>query len=69
MSTMVERKDAMGGTYHEPPYTKKEQRDFYRRINNDGPITVVWDSGVGQRYKSPPQPPEGSKPEDVKDGD
>jgi hypothetical protein len=55
---MVIKKTEDGHIYHEPPYTKKEQRDFYRRINNDAPITVVWDSGVGQRYKSPPQPPE-----------
>jgi hypothetical protein len=55
---MVRRKDAMGGFYHEPPYTKKEQRELQRMFDNDGPITVVWDSAVGQRYKSPPQPPE-----------
>jgi hypothetical protein len=55
---MVRRKDAMGGFYHEPPHTKEEQEEFDRRINNGAPITVVWDSAVGQRYKSPPQPPE-----------
>jgi hypothetical protein len=55
---MVRRKDAMGGFYNEPPYTKKEQEEFDRRINNDGPITVVYSGPVGQRYKSPPPPPE-----------
>ena len=65
---MVMKKTESGHIYHEPPYTKKEDEEFERRINNDGPITVVYSGPVGRRYKSPPQPPEGSKPEDLKDG-
>jgi hypothetical protein len=59
MSTMVKRKDAKGGIYEEPPYTKKEQRDFRRLINNlTGPITIVHAPREKPPQESPPQPPE-----------
>ena len=59
---MVMKKTEGGYIYHEPPYTRKEQREFDRRINNGGPITVVYSGPVGQRYKSPPPPPEEQHP-------
>ena len=55
---MVMKKTEGGHIYHEPPYTKKEQREFRRWFDSDGPITVVSSGPVGQRYKSQPQPPE-----------
>jgi hypothetical protein len=30
---MVFRRDDKGGGWHEPPYTKEEEREFYRRYN------------------------------------
>ncbi len=38
---MVKRVAENGSIYHEPPYTAEEEADFYRRINNGGPITMV----------------------------
>jgi hypothetical protein len=55
---MVRRKDAMGGFYHEPPYTKKEQRDLRRRFDNGGPMTVVHPPREKPPRESPPQPPD-----------
>ena len=47
---MVRKTDALGGHYHEPPYTDEEIEDFYRRVGN-GPI--AWTRPAGEK---PPQP-------------
>lgn len=38
---MIKRVAENGSIYHEPPYTAEEEADFYRRIDNGGPITIV----------------------------
>jgi hypothetical protein len=51
-----------GRLYHEPPYTRKEQREFRRRIDNGGPMIVVH----GSRTLVPPpreKPPQKSPPQ------
>ncbi|HEY2530390.1 MAG TPA: hypothetical protein VGJ20_21050 [Xanthobacteraceae bacterium] len=45
---VVKRKDKLGGIYHEPPYTKAEEFEFYRRVNA-GPLTVYWGSKPGSK--------------------
>jgi hypothetical protein len=37
---MVVKFDKWGNRYHEPPYTKAEEAEFYRRIGG-GPVTVA----------------------------
>jgi hypothetical protein len=37
---MVVKIDKHGNRYHEPPYTKAEEDEFYHRIGG-GPITVA----------------------------
>jgi hypothetical protein len=37
---MVAKKDPWGNIYHEPPYTKAEEDEFYRRVGG-GPVTVA----------------------------
>ena len=55
---MVIRKTEDGHIYHEPPYTEKEQEEFRRRINGDGPMTIIWGEAPPHRRRTPPQPPE-----------
>jgi hypothetical protein len=50
---MVKRTTPHGTTYHEPPYTPEEERDFYRRIAG-GPITVV--KSTRDQRRKPPMP-------------
>jgi hypothetical protein len=45
-----------GGYFHEPPYTPKEESDFYRRIGG-GPVTVVHRPAAGKTEKPKPQKP------------
>ena len=50
---MVFVPNGRGGGWHEPPYTKEEEEEFYRRVGN-GPVTIV---------KGPHRPtPAGSPP-------
>lgn len=50
---MVFVPNGLGGGWHEPPYTKEEEEEFYRRVGN-GPVTIV---------KGPHRPtPAGSPP-------
>jgi hypothetical protein len=37
---MVRKQAKNGASYHEPPYTWEESRDFYRAMGG-GPVTVV----------------------------
>ena len=52
---MVIRYSENGLPYSEPPYTKEEEADFYRRVGN-GPVTVVKQDREPAR-KEPPQRP------------
>ena len=45
---MVFRKSDGGGGWHEPPYTKEEEREFYRRYN------AGMASGKATIYRRPP---------------
>jgi hypothetical protein len=56
ISTMARRNDAMSGFYDEPPYTKKEQREFRRRMDVGGPMTIVHPTREKPPQESPPQP-------------
>lgn len=54
---MVRKVSPDGVAYHEPPYTKKEEDDFYRRMGNP-PITVVRGPAAEVPHPSPvPQKP------------
>jgi hypothetical protein len=55
---MVKRITDNGTVYHEPPYTWKEERDFYRRIGG-GPITVL---------RGPPAKPSSEPPQQQQQG-
>ena len=44
-----------GGQLHGPPYTKAEERDFYKRIGG-GPLTVARGRLVAERKEKPPTP-------------
>jgi hypothetical protein len=60
---MVFRKSDTGGGWHEPPYTKEEEFEFYRRYDAgmaSGQATIY----RGQRPASPAEPP---KPENDDD--
>jgi hypothetical protein len=50
---MVKRITDNGTVYHEPPYTKEEEIDFYRRMSG-GPITVL--RGAPSPQPQTPQP-------------
>lgn len=52
---MVRKISDDGLVYHEPPYTKEEQADFYGRIGN-GAVTVVHPPPAPQ-----PKPKPGAK--------
>jgi hypothetical protein len=45
---MVFRKSDGGGGWHEPPYTKQDEREFYRRYN------AGMASGKATIYRGPP---------------
>jgi hypothetical protein len=51
---MVVKVDKWGNRYHEPPYTKAEEAEFYRRIGG-GPVTVARPAGERTRQTSPKQ--------------
>jgi hypothetical protein len=51
-----------GMRIHQPPYTKAEQDEFYRRIGR-GPVTVARPTGERKAPTSPsPQQPSPAKP-------
>jgi hypothetical protein len=52
---MVRRMDKLGGFYHEPPYTKEEEMEFYRRIGG-GPKTVVHRPASAPKTVKPKSP-------------
>jgi hypothetical protein len=54
---MVVKVDKWGNRYHEPPYTKAEEEDFYRRTGG-GPVTVA--RPIGDRKA--PKPPKQQQP-------
>jgi hypothetical protein len=58
---MVVKVDKQGGTYHAPPYTKAEEREFYSR-NARGPVTVVRSAGD----RKAPKPPKRQQPSPAK---
>jgi hypothetical protein len=47
---MVRVKGAGGFYFHEPPYTREEEQDFYRRVSK-GPTTVVHAPAVKKATK------------------
>jgi hypothetical protein len=49
---MVFRKSDGGGGWYEPPYTKEEEREFYRRYN------AGMASGKATMYRGPPKAPD-----------
>jgi hypothetical protein len=51
---MVVKRDKHGNCYHEPPYTKAEEDEFYRRIGG-GPVTVARSAGDRTKQTSPKQ--------------
>jgi hypothetical protein len=51
---MVVKVDKYGNRYHEPPYTKAEEDEFYRRVGG-GPVTVARPDGEHKAPKSPKQ--------------
>jgi hypothetical protein len=60
---MVRRVDKKtGAVWHEPPYTKAEEADFYRRICS-GPLTVFH----GERPAPKPEQKPQEEPEQPKD--
>jgi hypothetical protein len=52
---MARRMDKLGGFYHEPPYTKEEEMDFYRRVGG-GPNTVVHRPAPAPETQTLPSP-------------
>jgi hypothetical protein len=54
---MVFRKSKDGGGWHEPPYTKEEEREFYRRYN------AGMASGKTTIYRGRPQAADKPAPE------
>jgi hypothetical protein len=58
---MVVKVTKSGMRVHEPPYTKPEEAEFYRRIGG-GPVTVARSAGDRTKQTSPsPQPPPPAK--------
>jgi hypothetical protein len=59
-AAMVVKVDKWGNRYYEPPYTKAEEAEFYRRIGG-GPITVARPASDRRQQTSPKQPPPPAK--------
>ena len=58
---MVRKVTPEGHVYHEPPYTKEEQDDFYRRVGS-GPVTIVHGTRSPRSpVPKPPEPPKASE--------
>ena len=57
---MVFRRDEKGGGWHEPPYTKAEEREFYRRYNvgmASGKATIYRSRSASPPKPTPHEPP------------
>jgi hypothetical protein len=52
---MVKRFDKKGGSWHEPPYTKEEERDLYTRWGR-GPIAVLKKAEAPSQGQTAQQP-------------
>ncbi len=59
---MVIKKTKSGSYYREPPYTKAEEAEFYRRVG-DGPVTIVRGTPPPPPSQTPPEPPPEEEPQ------
>ena len=55
---MIAKRDKLGGIYHEPPYTRAEEADLYRRSGDATSLTRLSSS----RKPQPPASPPGAAP-------
>ena len=55
---MVKKYDNWGNAYHEPPYTRAEQDEFYRRTGGVVSFTRPSSAQKPEQPESPPPQPE-----------